>query len=333
MINVKEITLEELEATAAELSINLPIEQTAVWSAYQATIEGRTPWGCCALEQDGTTCALVSFIDYETHGYHFLRSVHGPAWAEAPSPELEQEAIEAISAWVRSKDKKETFLRFAVKAELSCTSPVLSGVPYDRTVIIDVKGGDEEEILSRMKPRGRRDVRKSLRESPAECADETAQATESFAEYYDVMLETGKRDGFHAAPCSDYEDMIRLLGPEHCRVYASRLDGRVVSWSVVTINGTRAVRYYGASRSETMRQHVTDKLVLFECCDLGANKGIETYDMMGIGSDFSPSIMGLNEFKTKFTKEVAEVAPDRDVPLRKTFYKALTAAKKLRNRS
>lgn len=332
MVDVKEITLEELEARAAELGLNLPIEQTAIWASYQATIEGRTPWGAVALEQGGKTLALVSFIDYETHGYHFLRSVHGPAWIEAPSPELEQEALDALSAYVRGKDKKETFLRIAVAAELGCTEPVLSGVPYDRTVIINVAGGDQEEILSRMKPRGRRDVRKSLRESPAECADETALATESFAEYYDVMVETGGRDGFSPAPCSDYEDMIRLLGAEHCRVYASRLDGRVVTWSVVTINGTRAVRYYGASRSETMRQHVTDKLVLFECCDLGANKGIETYDMMGIGSEFSPSIMGLNEFKTKFTKEVAEVAPDRDVPLRKTFYKALTTAQKLRGR-
>lgn len=330
MIEAKEITIAELEAKASELGLNLPIEQTAIWASYQATIEGREPWGCAELVQDGKTLALVSFIDYDTHGYHFLRSVHGPAWVEAPTPAMEQDAIEALSVFARGRNKKLAFMRFAIAADLPSTSPVLSGVPYDRTVVIDVAGGDQEEILSRMKPRGRRDVRKSLRESPAECADETELASESFAEYYDVMVETGGRDGFSPAPCSDYEDMIRLLGPEHCRVYASRLDGRVVTWSVVTINGTHAVRYYGASRSETMRQHVTDKLVLFECCDLGANKGILTYDMMGIGSDFSPTIMGLNEFKTKFCKTVAEVAPDRDVALRTTFYKALCAAKKLR---
>lgn len=330
MIEVKELTVEELEAEAAKLELSLPIEQTAVWANYQATIEGRTPWGAAALTEDGKTLALISFIDYETHGYHYLRSHHAPVWVEAPTPEQEAAAVEALSKYVRAKDKKQTFMRFCINAEIAASTPVLSGVPYDRTVVIDVAGGDQDEILSRMKPRGRRDVRKALRESPAECADETTQAAESFAEYYDVMVETGKRDGFNPAPCSDYEDMIRLLGPEHCRVYASRLDGRVVTWSIVTINRERAVRYYGASRSETMRQHVTDKLVLFECCDLGANKGVTSYDMMAIGSDFSPTLKGLNEFKTKFTKEVAEVAPDRDVPLRKAFYKALTTAKKLR---
>ena len=81
-----------------------------------------------------------------------------------------------------------------------------------------------------------------------------------------------------------------------------------------------------------MRQHVTDKLVYFECCDLGANRGCADYDMMAIGSDFSPKLKGLNEFKTKFTKEVTAVAPDRDLPVRPLMYKALVTAKRLRDR-
>ena len=329
MIEAKEISIDELEAKAAELGMNLPIEQTAVWAGYQATIDGREPWGCVALEQDGKVLALASLFDYETHGYHYLRSNHAPVWAEKPTEEVESAGIDALATYVRAKDKRQKFMRISINAELPSTTPVLSGIPYDRTVVIDVTGG-QEDILSRMKPRGRRDVRKSLRESPAVCADETEKAAESFEEYYDVMRETGSRDGFNPAPCSDYEDMIRLLGPKHCRVFAGRIDGRVVTWSIVTIEGTRAVRYYGASRNETMRQHVTDKLVLFECCALG-ELGCLDYDMMAIGSEFSPKLMGLNEFKTKFTKQVTEVAPDRDVPLHGMFYKALTTAKRLRD--
>lgn len=335
MIEVNDITADELEATAERLGLALPIEQTAVWANYQATIDGRKPWGCVAIERvEGNlrqTLALASLLDFETHGYHFIRSPHGPVWLEPPAPELESEALVALIRHVRAKDRREKFLRLCVRAKLPQTRPVLSTIPYDRTVVIDVTGGDEA-ILARMKPRGRRDVRKALRESPATCADETAMAAQSFEEYYDVMRETGERDGFHPAPIGDYEDMIRLLGSEHCRVYAGRVDGRVVTWSIVTISGTRAVRYYGASRNDTMRHHVTDKLVYFECCDLGANKGVTGYDMMAIGSDFSPKLKGLNEFKTKFTKEVTEVAPDRDVPVHKTFYAALVTAKKLRNR-
>lgn len=326
-MQVKDITIGELEAIAAGWPEPLPIEQTEAWSRYQATIDGRTPWGCVAVEDGGGVVAVASFTDYATHGYHYLRAHHAPFWAAPPSPEREREAAAAIRAHVRSRDRRVAFVRMSVAADVPECRPVLSGIPYDRTVVIDVTGG-QDEILSRMKPRGRRDVRKALRESPATCADETERALASFEEYYDVMRETGERDGFAPAPLSDYQDMISILGPERCRVFAGRIDGRVVTWSIVTVSGTRATRYYGASRSETMRNHVTDQLVLFECVALG-ELGCTSYDMMAIGSDFSPSLMGLNEFKTKFSKEVAEVAPDRDLPVKGALYAALSRAKRL----
>ena len=330
-LQLKELTFQQFEDEAARLGVSLPIEQTAAWARLQDTIDGRSHWGCFKVVEAGNVVALVSFTDFATHGYHYLRAHHAPVWVEAPDAQRESQVLDAISDYVRRRDRKQAFIRCAVADELPQTSRVLSGIPYDSTVIVDLTGGDDA-ILSRMKQRGRRDVRKALRESPVTCADETERATEDFSEYYDVMRETAERDGFAPAPMSDYQDMIRILGPEHCRVYAGRIDGRVVTWSIVTISGTRAVRYYGASRSDTMRQHVTDKLVYFECCDLGANRGCTDYDMMAIGSDFSPKLKGLNEFKTKFTKEVTAVAPDRDLPVRPFMYKALVTAKRLRDR-
>lgn len=333
-MQLREVTFQRFEEEAQELGITLPIEQTQAWAKLEGTIEGRSQWGCFRITDDlGTdgekTVALISFADYLTHGYHYLRAHHAPVWVGEPTPEQESAALDAISSYVRRRDRKQAFVRLSVKAELSQTSPVLSGIPYDRTVIIDVTGGDDA-ILARMKPRGRRDVRKALREAPVTCADETERASADFSEYYDVMRETGERDGFAPAPMSDYQDMIRILGPERCRVMAGREEGgRVVTWSLITISGTRGVRYYAASRNETMRKHVTDKLLYFECCELG-RLGCADYDLMAIGSDFSPALMGLNEFKTKFTKEVAEVAPDRDLPLKTGFYNALQSLQRIR---
>lgn len=333
-MQLREVTFQRFEEEAQEMGITLPIEQTQAWAKLEGTIEGRSQWGCFRITDDlGTdgekTVALISFADYLTHGYHYLRAHHAPVWVGEPTPEQESAALDAISSYVRRRDRKQAFVRLSVKAELSQTSPVLSGIPYDRTVIIDVTGGDDA-ILARMKPRGRRDVRKALREAPVTCADETERASADFSEYYDVMRETGERDGFAPAPMSDYQDMIRILGPERCRVMAGREEGgRVVTWSLITISGTRGVRYYAASRNETMRKHVTDKLLYFECCELG-RLGCADYDLMAIGSDFSPALMGLNEFKTKFTKEVAEVAPDRDLPLKTGFYNALQSMQRVR---
>ena len=334
MITITETTRKDFDAAVARANVTLPIEQTAEWVRYQAGISGRSPWrqdrgGCLLIQEDGTTVAFATFIDFETHGYHYLRSAHGPAWIAKPTEQEESEAADALAAFVKEHDKRVVFLRISLWNELPQSCATLSIVPYDQTVVIDVTGGDDG-ILARMKSRGRRDVRKALRECPAECADETEQATESFADYYDVMVETGKRDGFAPATMSDYADMIRALAPDHVRVFAARIDGVVNAWSIVTVNGTHAVRYYAAMRSDAMRLHITDKLLYSECCELG-RQGITEYDLMGIGDDFAPSLKGLNEFKTKFTKEITPVAPDRDVPIRKTFYKALTAAKKIRS--
>ena len=65
---------------------------------------------------------------------------------------------------------------------------------------------------------------------------------------------------------------------------------------------------------------------------ISAALGCVDYDHMGIGDDFSPSLKSLNTFKTKFSKEVRPVAPNRDVPLRKAFYQTLVAAKGLKTR-
>lgn len=327
MITVKKVSISELESAAQGCDFLLPIEQTAAWARYQATIEGRKPWGSFVIQQDGQPLAFISFIDFETHGYHYLRSVHGPAWLEHPSQETETQVLQALATQLKQSDKHLVFMRVDTWYD-NLALPVLSTVPYDQTVVIPLEGGDEA-ILKQMKSRGRRDVRKALRECPATCLDETDRAYQDFSKYYEVMIDTGKRDNFVPAPLSDYTDMLNALGQDHCRVFAARIDDRVVGWSIVTLMGHTAVRYYAGMRSEVMRMHVTDKLLYSECCLLG-EMGITHYDLMGIGSDFAPSLKGLNEFKTKFTSEIAPVAAGRDIPLRPVYYKALTTAKKLR---
>ncbi|WP_055426517.1 lipid II:glycine glycyltransferase FemX [Bifidobacterium aesculapii] len=325
---IEETDSATMEREAARMGVTLPIEQTRVWADYQAGIDGRAPWGCVLARRDGRVVALLSLIDYHTHGYHYLRSTHGPVWASKPGEDEERELLEALAAYVHAKDHDVVFLRLDTWYETG-TFPVLSTVPYNETVVVDLTGGDEE-ILARMRKRGRRDVRKALRESPAVCADETDAAAEDFSAYYDVMVETAERDGFEPAPQSDYEDMIRDLGPDHCRVFAARVEGEVVAWAILTVNGDEAVYYYACVRTEFRRALVPDKLLYTFCCALG-ERGVGRIDLMGVGNDFSPSIRSLNTFKTKFAEETTPVAPSRDVPVRRTMYQALQAAKRMRD--
>ena len=328
MTAIRDLSEEQYEALLAACD-EIPIEQTPAWAAYESTIPGREFWGYIAVYQNGEPAAVASLMTYETHGYHFLRSRHGLVWLDgAPDDQRELAALEALAAHVRERDPKQVFMRLAVAHDLKIASPTLSTVPYDSTVIVDVTG-TEEDILSRMKTRGRRDVRKALRESPAVYADETAQASASFDEYYEVMVETAARDGFTPSPKEDYENMLRILGPERCRVFAGRIDGRLATWTIATVSGDHAVRYYGASRSDVPnRNYVTDGLIFFECVTLGA-EGVVDYDMMGIGSEAYPGLDTLNTFKCKFSKDIVHVAPDRDIAIKKAFYKTLVLARRV----
>ena len=328
MIEVRDLTFEEMERSARAAGARLPIEQTELWSRFEATVPGRTPWGACEIVRDGSPAAFVSLIQYETHGYRYLRAHHAPVWVSEPSPSQEDEALAALAEHLHARDGKQVFVRLAVSAELDRCRETLSTLPDDATVVVDLTGG-EDEILARMKPRGRRDVRKALRESPVECADETARATESFEEYHALMRETAERDGFSCAPVDYFQNMIRTLGPEHCRVFAGRIEGELVTWAIDTVHDGLSVHYYAASKSGSVRAYATDKLVFFECCAL-AEMGVTDFDLMGIGSERFPEMLTLNKFKTKFSKETAPVAPDRDLPLRPRLYGALVAAKQLR---
>ena len=328
-MQVRDLSVQEYESILTRISDNPPIEQLPVWQDYESAISDRSFWGYCSIEGPSIQ-AVCAFMDYKTHGYHFLRSHHGPVWSHTPNSSEEQEGLEALASYVRKKDKHQVFIRLCVYHELSLCQPVLSNIPYDATVIVDLQGGDEQ-ILSRMKSRGRRDVRKALRECNCTFADETDQALESFDEYYAVMSQTATRDGFVSAPEANYTKMLHFLGPERCRLYVARSkeDGEVVCWEMDTISGTRAVRYYAATLSGKMRNHVADALVYYAFCELG-RRGCLDMDLMAIGSDFSPSLKGLNEFKCKFTKEITSVAPDRDLPLRPVLYKTLKEAKSLK---
>ncbi|PLS23822.1 peptidoglycan bridge formation protein FemAB, partial [Bifidobacterium imperatoris] len=193
MLTVEKISFEAFVEEASACDVAMPIEQTKVWTDYQQTIDGRRPWGVLAVLDGDAPVAMLSLIEYRTHGYRYLRSMHGPVWTVLPNPALERSVVGSLASFVRHEDPGIVFLRLDTWSSAGAL-PVLSTVPYDWTVVIDVTGGDEA-ILSRMKRRGRRDVRKALRECPASVADETGPAMSDFSEYYDVMLETGERDG------------------------------------------------------------------------------------------------------------------------------------------
>ncbi|QHO90979.1 GNAT family N-acetyltransferase [Actinomyces sp. 432] len=334
--SMRRIDWETFRRIAEEAGTTLPIEQTAAWDAFDAAMDGREPWGRLVYETAaGQPRALISLTRMNVRGFPYLWARHAPVWlGQEPSAAEETELRELLTEGVRFHDPAVVFVR------LHCTHPapglheLLQTMAYDHTVILDLDRPDDDAFLASFKPRGRRDVRKALRNTELTYHDETDRAEEVFAELYQILLETGDRDGFHAAPEETYRTMLRTLGPDHCRLYVARRNGgQALAWSIDTVWGDGAGRYYAASTAEGRRGRAADALLYKEGCWL-RERGVRTWDLMGAGSERTPELNGVGSFKGKFTAEGTVAIPGPwDVPVRPRVYVGLVRALELKHRA
>lgn len=312
-------------AAAQKAQVNLPLEQMPQWDAFEASVAGRTPWKRLVWTCDGVARAFISLTSMQGRGFTYLWAKHGPVWAgEEPSPAEEKAFRTQLVRIVRAESPHIAFVRMHMLHRDTDLQPLLQSVTFDRTVLLDLTQG-EEALLASFKKRGRRDVRKALRNTELVAADETAKAGDDFGELYQLLVETGERDSFGINEQATYERMLEALGPEHARLYTVRIAGEAVCWGIVTKTDRLATYYYAASSAAGRQAGAPDLLVWFMACEL-AKTGVEVFDLMGIDSDLAPQLVGVTRFKTKFSEEITPVAAAWDVPVHRRLYQALQVA-------
>ncbi|MEE6281136.1 lipid II:glycine glycyltransferase FemX [Georgenia sp. MJ170] len=321
---------EEFEALTA--TIDLPVEQSLVWDDYDRAVPGRRPWKRFAFYVDQDLTAVVALAEYVARGFRFLWAKNGPVWFVEPTPELERLLEDRLVAGVRAVDPRLVFVRLHAAHPTEHHHRLLQSVTYDRTVVVDIDGRDDDEILAAMKKRGRRDLRKGLREQPVECTEETGLPAADFAEMYDVLQETAERDGFGLHPASVYTTMLDALGPDVARLFVGRHDGVVQAWTIVTVHDGAATAYYAASTAAG-RAHDAPTQLYWHIIRTLRDEGVRTFDLMGIGSELAPSLEALTTMKTKFAEEITEVPAAWDVAVRPRTYAALQTALRTKRRT
>ena len=258
-------------------------------------------------------------------GFTYLWAKHGPVWT-APQPTAAEESAfrSDLVRLVAGLDRSAVFVRLHAAHRAADLNELLQSVTFDRTVVLDLTAG-EDALMAGMKKRGRRDVRKALRNTSLVAAEETERAAEVFPELYELLVETGARDSFGISERSVYESMLASLGPEHCRLYTVRCDGRPLCWGIVTTTSTQATYYYAASNEEGRKAGAPDLLV-WSMASFLRSDGVRSFDLMGIDSDRAPQLAGVRGFKTKFSENVVDVAGAWDVPVHPLRYRILVAA-------
>ena len=324
-LTVRRITAQRMRDFAIEAQVNIPIEQTWVWYEFEDSFPDRDLVGFFAIMDGDAPVLLVALMRVKYHGFDFIWAKNGPVWLVEPTAKLEHHMVDTLKAWIKDRSSRIAFLRMHLLFPRSDYREPAQIVSYDRTVVLDLSGTNEE-IFSRYRRGTRSDIRRHRRRDPMEISDETNAAIEDFQPYYELLAETADRQGFTAWDVGVYQNLMQTLRDEHARLYCARQDGKIVAWALFTLSGAEVAYYYAASSQEG-RKGGAPAQILAQAAEDFAEQGFSHIDLVGIGSDKAPSLSHLTSFKGGFAEEYTEVAPAYDVPVNKALYRMMTTVK------
>lgn len=144
-----------------------------------------------------------------------------------------------------------------------------------RTITINIQDS-EEDILARMKPKCRYNIRL------AEKKGVTVRAWDDVAAFHEMMTVTGGRDGFGVHSKEYYQRAYELFHPKGtCELLVAEYEGKPLASLMVFANAKRAWYVYGASNNEE-RNRMPTYLLQWEAIRWAKARGCEEYDLWGV---------------------------------------------------
>ncbi len=187
-------------------------------------------------------------------------------------------------------------------------------------VHVDLDAG-EEEILSRMKPKTRYNIRLAAKKG----VSVFFASIELLPVFYELYCQTAERNGF---PSCGYEHFSALFSapasdsesPERHFLLATHGD-RFLAGAIITISGGTATFLFGASSNEK-RNLMGSYAIQWAAIRLARAKGCLVYDMGAVAPAPDPDhpFYGMYRFKTGFGGKVIHRSGSWDYPLHDDKY-------------
>lgn len=164
----------------------------------------------------------------------------------------------------------------------------------------------EEEILARMKPKTRYNLRLSQKHQVKIIRDKSAKA---FTTFLKLMWETCQRQGFYAHSLEYHQTLWETLAPTDIyHLFLAEYQGQILAAYVFFV--FNKVLYYPYGGSTRIHKEVMPTYSLFwEAIKFGKEKGCQTFDMWGSpGPNPSPKDpwYGFHHFKQGFGADLVQ---------------------------
>lgn len=188
-------------------------------------------------------------------------------------------------------------------------------------------GRDDEELLASFKPKWRYNIRLAERKG-VEVRTDLGRA--DLPEFYRLLQETSRRDGFRVRSLAYFEAMWDELSPDG-RIWLAQasFEGTAVSGALVLTLGDRAWYLYGASSNEH-RNVMPNHLMQWRLIQRARDAGFRWYDFRGVsprrGGGADEHLEGLNRFKEGFSPRFVEYIGELDLVVSPAWYWLWTIA-------
>ncbi|MCC6483445.1 MAG: peptidoglycan bridge formation glycyltransferase FemA/FemB family protein [Armatimonadetes bacterium] len=181
-----------------------------------------------------------------------------------------------------------------------------------------------DQVFESFKPKWRYNVRLAERKGVV-VREGGAQDVDTF---YDILLETAKRDRFLVRGREYFHSMWRELSADRLiRVFLAEYEGQTISGALLYVLGKQAWYTYGASSNEH-RNVMPNHLMQWRMMQAAAEAGCAVYDFRGVSCNQEAAeddhLQGLNRFKAGFNAQFVEYVGEYDLPVSRAMYTAWT---------
>lgn len=170
--------------------------------------------------------------------------------------------------------------------------------------VLDIKNKSQEELFASFHRKHRYNIRLAERKGVV-CR---FYGKEKIDDFYALMIETGKRDGFQIRSKEYFEDILNEMG-EKASLCMSYYNNIPISGALIINYGKTMSYLYGAS-SDSYREVMANYLMQWTCIKKAIENNCEIYDFMGIPFyyDEEHPNYGVYRFKKGFNGRVVNYA-------------------------
>lgn len=233
----------------------------------------------------GRTVAAIQVLVKGIRGLGFAYVPRGPAMDDL---DLLSHVLSALEAFCRSLGACCLQVDLPVPG-----SPELlprgwkKAKPIQPQATLVVELTDPDEMLSRMRPKTRYNIRLAMRKGVEVKARYDAEAMETF---YALLEETARRDGFGIHPLSYYMEFWKqFVVRDLAAVLIAEAQNRVLAGLVVARWEMDAYYLYGGSATYG-RDMMPSYLLQWAAMGWARQKGCRYYDLWGIPAEASPDL-------------------------------------------